>query len=70
MVLFFAKVSKPNSVMTGNSLFQDHPMVKYLLIMGKYSHIQTPCKVFFCFSNTYVTVKASQYTDLHQRIKA
>lgn len=56
--------------MTGNSLFQDHPMVKYLLIMGKYSHIQTPCKVFFCFSNTYVTVKASQYTDLHQRIKA
>lgn len=70
MVLFLPKVSKPNSVMKGNSLFQDHPMRRCPLIGRNRSRVQTPCKVFFCFLNAYVIAKALQYTDLYQHSEA
>lgn len=42
----------------GNSLFHDHPVGKCPLIGGKCSHVQTPCKVIFCFVNVSVIQKS------------
>lgn len=59
VVLSLPKVSQPNRVMKGNSLFQDNPMGRCPLTGGKRSRVQTPGKVVWCFSfNACVVRKA------------